>query len=160
MKKLKVSTILCLIFCCLIGCRQNNTTSSQEEKKNDLLIANLNGKVKSVREKVYQAEKVGVFTIKDINETGVELKDELVNVEKGELLEKNNISTIYDENGKITSSNLHNTDETIRIKEKFKYDDNGYKTEQTAFYNFMQRIKIFILLSVRFFTCTIVWEMK
>jgi protein TonB len=113
---------------------------SCNDKENDLTEANLNGKVKSVKKRVYDAtekfggtvkvnflyEKIFVF-----NKSGNKIEEK--NYDKdGELSYKWKFK--YDEDENVIEQNQYNKDGKLILKGKYKNDENG-KIIEVNFYN-------------------------
>ena len=103
MKKiiLVILSVLCLVSC------------NQSEKKNDLTEENLKGKVKSIKETLYEAV------------------DKFGQIEKGDVL--NNYFNIYNEKGNKIEENRYDSDGSLYFKDTYKYDEKGNKIEENRY---------------------------
>ena len=90
----------------LVSCKQS-------EKKNDLTEENLKGKVKSIKETLYEAV------------------DKFGQIEKGNWF--NNYFTIYDKKGNIIEENDYDSDGSLNSKTTYKYDEKGNKIEENDY---------------------------
>ena len=105
MKKiiLVILSVLCLVSC------------NQSEKKNDLTEENLKGKVKSIKETLYEAV------------------DKFGQIKKGNVL--NNYFTIYNKKGNTIEGNEYYSDGRLGYKLIYKYDGKGNNIEKNNYYS-------------------------
>ena len=120
----------------LVSCKQS-------EKKNDLTEENLKGKVKSIKETLYEAvDKFGQI------EKGNVLYDAFtfpftIYDEKGNKIEENDYDSDgrldskttykYDEKGNIIEENDYDSDGRLDSKYIYKYDEKGNKIEENRY---------------------------
>ena len=113
MKKIMISNTFSVIFGILWPIRKKS------EKKNDLTEENLKGKVKSIKETLYEAV------------------DKFGQIEKGNVLYDAFTFpfTIYDEKGNNIEENHYDSDGRLSYKYTYKYDEKGNTIEQNIYYH-------------------------
>ena len=119
----------------------------KSEKKNDLTEENLKGKVKSIKETLYEAvDKFGQIEKGDVlvDSSAVYTDDGHFKIynEKGNKIEEN----YYNSNGRLYSKTTYKYDEKGNIIEENHYDSNGrldskYTYEYDKNNNWTQRIE-------------------
>lgn len=108
---MKKIILVILSVLCLVSYGQ---LEKKTEKKNDLTEENLKGKVKSIKETLYEAV------------------DKFGQIKKGNVL--NNYFTIYNKKGNTIEGNEYYSNRRFNYKTTYKYDEKGNNIEEN-YYN-------------------------